>query len=157
MLQDVDPCPFLCIQAARRFREEGAKLGEAKREAPPLKICRILLLRTAFFGEAMLQCMKASGDRAEVGPDSINWQLTKICFDDLTVLPGKDWEHESTWQLWVPHSRMQVVAQAKDILRSANEDYQKDSFASSCLACIAFFFPNMDMEILSRPLGHENI
>jgi hypothetical protein len=25
---------------------------------------------------------------------------------------------------------MQVVAQAKDILRSANEDYQKDSIAS---------------------------
>jgi len=48
-------------EAARRFREEGAKLGEA-----------------------MLQCMKASGDRAE------------------------------------------VVAQAKDILRSANEDYQKE-------------------------------
>jgi len=48
-------------EAARSFREEGAKLGEA-----------------------VLQCMKASGDRAE------------------------------------------VVAQAKDILRSANEDYQKE-------------------------------
>eukprot|EP00435_Cladocopium_sp_Y103_P068374 s735_g31.t1 len=48
-------------EAARCFHEEGAKLGEA-----------------------MLQCMKASGERAE------------------------------------------VVAQAKDILRSANEDYQKE-------------------------------
>ncbi|CAL1169727.1 unnamed protein product [Cladocopium goreaui] len=48
-------------EAARCFHKEGAKLGEA-----------------------MLQCMKASGERAE------------------------------------------VVAQAKDILRSANEDYQKE-------------------------------
>ena len=95
----------------------------------------------------MLQCMKASGDRAEVGPDLINLQWTKMCFDDLTVLPGKDCEHESIWQLWVPRSHMQVVAQAKDILRSANEDYQKDSFASSCLACIALFFPDMDMDM----------
>ena len=128
------------MQAARRFREEGAKLGEAKQRSTSVEDLPYFAMTwqlAAFFGEAMLQCMKASGDRAEVGPDSINWQLTKICFDDLTVLPGKDWEHESTWQLWVPHSHMQVVAQAKDILRSANEDYQKDSFASSCLACIA--------------------
>lgn len=136
-------CPFLpccMLQAARRFREEGAKLGDAKHlgassrfhesvmetslvekcdsilsESLTLNImehlCRSstfavfwhdlapFLFALDFFGndlQAMLQCMKASGDRAEVGPDLINLQWTKMCFDDLTVLPGKDCEHEST-------------------------------------------------------------